>query len=333
MTQDMTRSGAGLRAVVTGGTGFIGANLVRRLLQDGWQVDLLVRPGYANWRIAGLEQQLRLHVLDLTDQAATRSALLAARPDHIFHLAAHGAYSWQRDATEIHRTNLLGTRILAQEAVAQGVRSFVHTGSSSEYGRKDHAPAEDDDLQPIGPYAETKAAATQFCRDLAHQTGVPMPTLRLYAAYGPWEEPHRLMPTLLASALTGRLPPMASPATVRDFVWIDDIVDAILLAATIPLPEPGAVFNVGTGIQTSLADIVALVRHALGVTTEPQWQSMPGRDWDTDIWVADGRRIRHALGWSPQCGLRDGLNRMVAWLRAEPDRLAFYQARQAAPPA
>src|SRR5262249_20287361 len=154
----------------------------------------------------------------------------------------------------IRRTNLLTTKVLARAALEQGVPAMVQAGTSSEYGRKDHAPGEDEALEPEGPYAESKAAASAFCRDFAMRTGMRLPTLRIYAAYGPWEDPRRLVPALLVHALAGRLPALASPQTARDFVAVEDVVEAFLLAATAPLPEPGAVFNLGSGLQTRLED-------------------------------------------------------------------------------
>ena len=325
MGQSLGSSGGGRRALVTGGTGFIGANLVRRLLHDGWSVDLLLRPEHGPGRIEGLRDRVRVHLADMGDAASARAVVRLARPDHVFHLAAHGAYSWQRDADEILRTNLTATRNLARAALEEGVTSLVHAGSSSEYGYKDHAPAEDEVAEPASDYAVTKAAATMYCRFLARREGLRIPTLRLYSAYGPWEDPRRLVPTLLVHALDGTLPPLAAPDTARDFVWVGDVVEALLLAAVCPLPEPGAIFNVGSGRQTRLEEIVDIVRDLFAVTAVPQWQSMVSRGWDTGTWVADSRRIRRELGWEPRTGLREGLRGMADWLRAEPSRLAQYR--------
>ena len=132
------------RVLLTGGTGFVGANLTRRLLADGHEVHLLVRPGHAKWRLDEIRNDVRLHQQQLADAAATSTVVRLARPDWIFHLAAHGAYPSQGDVQEMVRTNVTGTVNLAQAALAAGVAAFVHTGSSSEYGFKDHAPSETD---------------------------------------------------------------------------------------------------------------------------------------------------------------------------------------------
>jgi dolichol-phosphate mannosyltransferase len=314
------------RAVVTGGSGFIGANLVRRFLSMGWQVDMLLRPGFTTWRIPAQQTLLSTNVVDLTQAAPVEALLHQLRPRYVFHLAVHGAYSWQTDATEIADTNVLTTRTLAFASVKAGVEAFVHTGSSLEYGRKSHAPAEDEPIDPEGVYATSKAAATAFCRDLARQSGMRMPTLRLYSVYGPWEEPRRLVPSLLLHAMAGRWPPLANPKTARDFVWVEDVIDALILAARRPLADRGAIFNIGTGRQTTLSEIVEVVGDLTGLAAKPNWQTMPDRDWDTEVWRADTTHAATELGWTAQTTLRIGLIRTLQQFRKDKDRLAFYRS-------
>src|SRR5438552_13936928 len=143
------------RAAVTGATGFVGACLARRLLRDGHEVHLLVRPAHQRWRIADIERDVRVHVVDTHDGAAVARAVAAIRPEWVFNLMAHGAYSSQTDADEIVRTNLLGAIHLMDAARAAGAEAFVQTGSSSEYGFKDHPPREDEALAPNSTYAMT----------------------------------------------------------------------------------------------------------------------------------------------------------------------------------
>lgn len=313
------------RAVVTGGSGFVGASLVRRLLSMGWQVDLLLRPEFATWRVPGQQPRLSKHVVDLTQASSVQALLHRLRPRHVFHLAAHGAYSWQTDAARIANTNLEATRTLALAALKANVESLVHTGSSLEYGRKKHAPSEDEPAEPEGAYAISKAAATAFCRDLARQSGMRIPTLRLYSVYGPWEEPRRLVPSLLLHALAGTWPPLANPKTARDFVWVEDVIDSLIMAANHPLADPGAIFNIGTGRQTTLEEMVDIVRGMTGCEAEPHWQSMPDRDWDTDVWQAETRHAAAELGWTAQTPLRTGLQQTAEWLLQDRDRLNFYR--------
>ncbi len=319
-----------MRTLVTGGTGFVGANLVRRLLQDGHHVDLLVRPGFNPWRVEEVRGDVRLHVAALHDSDAVSRVVATAKPDWVFHLAAHGAYSWQTGAAEIVRTNYLGTVTLVDACLKHGVAAIVNTGSSSEYGFKDHAPAEGELPDPNSHYAATKAAATLYCGFAARKHDVRIPTLRLYSAYGPYEEPARLLPTLILHGLRGELPPLANSDIARDYISVDDICDAYLLAATALLADPGAVYNVGTGVQTDLRQVVEIARQVLGIAAQPKWGSMPARLWDTTVWVADSRKLQAELGWRPRVEFIEGFRRMADWFREHADWRSYYEGRLAA---
>ncbi len=316
------------RVAVTGGTGFVGANLVRRLLAEGHEVHLLVRPEHHTWRLDDVLDDLHWREVDLGARDELAALVHVMAPDQVFHLAAHGAYPWQTDEPSIRATNVIGTDNLVHACVSAGVRVLVNTGSSSEYGPRDHAPTEDEAPQPDSYYGLTKAWGTLACR-LAGFT-----TLRLYSVYGPWEDPRRFVPQLVEHALEGRLPPLAHPGTARDFVHVDDVVDALVLAAATAdagaataatasgtratgRPAPGPVYNVGTGVQTTLREAVAVARQVLGVDVEPAWDTMAPRPWDTDVWVADRHRIERDLGWRPRTGFAEGFARTVEWHRAQ----------------
>lgn len=319
------------QVIVTGGTGFVGANLVRRLIQDGHQPVLFVRPGFASWRIDSIHRQITVHEVDLSDAAGLVSAIDATRPKWVFHLAAHGAYSWETDDEQMYLTNVVGTANLLEATSRVGVEAFVNTGSSSEYGRLDHAPSEDEVGRPDTPYGVTKAAATALCVAAASTHTARIRTLRLYSAYGPFEDPRRLLPALVVHGLRGMFPPLVSPQTARDFVYVDDVVDALMLAAEDTVGEPGAIYNIGTGVQTTVGDAVEIGRRVMGIAAEPAWGTMPARVWDTDTWVADVRKSRDVLGWSARRSFEDGLRQMIEWLKSDPGMRQRYE--KAWPPA
>ena len=306
---------AGRKALVTGGTGFVGANLVRRLLGDGADVHLLVRPGHRRWRLEEVEGRIRLHEVRLSDPAGLLRVLSAVRPAWVFHLAVHGGYPEQTDRRQILETNVVGLVNLVEACAAAGVEALVNTGSSSEYGLVDHPPAETERLEPNSDYAVTKAFGSQFCRFLAIRDRLPVVTLRLYSVYGPWEEPTRFVPTLAARGLAGELPPLVDPRTARDFVFVEDVCEAYVRAARAAERERGAIFNVGSGVQTTIADAVETARRVLDLAAEPAWGSYPARSWDTATWVADVRAIRRALGWTATHSFEEGFRKTVAWLR------------------
>lgn len=303
------------RVLVTGASGFVGANLVRSLLKDGHETHLLLRPSHQSWRLAGIAGDVRVQEADLDDVDSVRRVVQAAKPDWVFHLAAYGAYPNQTGLQQMVTTNLMGCAALVDTCAEKGVESFVHAGSSSEYGFKNHAAAEDDVLEPNSHYAITKAAATHYCQCVARARNLNAITVRLYSIYGLFEEPSRLIPTLIREGLRGRLPPLATPGTARDFVYVDDAVHAMLQVAATPSIQRGAIYNICTGVQSTLADVVAVARRLMKISAEPVWSSMPDRSWDTGSWVGSPHRIEREIGWRAQTTLEEGLTKTIKIMR------------------
>jgi nucleoside-diphosphate-sugar epimerase len=318
-----------MRALVTGAGGFVGANLVRHLLEIGDEPIAMVRPSGNDWRLADIASEVRVVPVDLRDPDQVLGAVLDLCPEVIYHLAAHGAYSWQTDID-----TMLAVNVRATEALLEGARQVdarvVHAGSSSEYGFSSHATSERDRVQPNSHYAVTKVAATHLCELAAAHHGQHAVTLRLYSIYGPWEEPGRLMPTLVDRALGGSYPPLVAPDTARDFVWIADACDAFVRAATVA-PDPGRpVLNVASGMQTTIRSLVATAREIFGLLDEPVWGSMLGRSWDTSVWVGDPSAAEQTLGWRASTPVGVGLAHMAGWMSADSGRRGLYRPTAAA---
>ena len=297
----------------------MGANLVRRLLSDGHEAHVLLRPEHQPWRLQEIVAQLHIHPVDLTDQQNVRQSVQQIRPDWVFHLAAYGAYPTQTGFARMVDINLMGTVSILDACAEAGVEAFIYTGSSSEYGYKDHPAQEDEIIEPNSHYAITKASATHYLQFAARKTGINAAAVRLYSIYGPYEEPSRLIPTLVAHGLQGTLPPLVSPNTARDFVYVDDAVDALISLAQ-KLRRPGAIYNLCTGTQTTLATVVETARRLMSIPVEPVWSSMEGRSWDTDIWVGSPAAMEESIGWRATIDFAAGLQRMIDWCRSHPSR-------------
>jgi nucleoside-diphosphate-sugar epimerase len=303
------------RVVLTGATGFVGANLAEKLVEDGHEVHILLRNGYKGWRIEHLLSHLQPHEVNLLDSDRLGTEIQRIRPDWIFHLATYGAYSWQDNSAQAIHTNYLGTVNLIEACLRTGFEVLINTGSSSEYGSKDHAPPEDEYLEPNSFYAATKAAATIFCRYLAQRHKSPIFTLRLYSVYGAFEEPQRLIPQVILKGSKGEFPPLADPDIARDFIITEDVVRAYLfIAASATSLPPGDVFNVGTGRQTTIKDVIEIAKDVLNIKTEPVWNSMPNRTWDSTTWVANNDKLC-GLGWKPEYEFRAGFSETVGWFQ------------------
>lgn len=310
-----------MRVLMTGATGFVGANLARRLLSDGHDLHLLVRREASFWRLDGLLDSVRCYDANLQDRDAVARAVAQIRPEWIFHLAVHGAYSYQTDRQEIYRSNLLGTANLLEACEQTDFALFVNTGSSSEYGFKAYPPAEDDLPQPNSDYAVSKVAATLLCGHTARRLARPVITLRLYSVYGDYEEPRRLIPRLLRLGMERRWPPLVSPQIARDFVYVGDVVDAYLTVTQAPDMAFDAVYNIGSGTQTRLGGIVQIVRDLCAIEAEPVWNNMEKRVWDTDVWVGNVEKAARELGWTAPTSLQAGLSATMAWMH---EHLADY---------
>ncbi|HEY3254862.1 MAG TPA: NAD-dependent epimerase/dehydratase family protein [Polyangiaceae bacterium] len=309
--------------VITGCSGFVGANLAIAVAARGGRAIGIQSPSGIDWRtrhMSGVE----LAQVDLCQKAEVLAFIERVQPLAVYNCAAYGAYSVQADPQRIVDVNLLAVRHLL-EAVrgVPGFQAFVQAGSSSEYGFNCSAPAENAATEPDSDYAVSKVAATQLVRMYAQKHGVPGFVLRLYSVYGPYEDFSRLIPTLLGHAREGRFPPLVNPNISRDFVYVADAVrafEAVLSHA--PQLTPGEVFNIGSGIRTTLGELVQLVRELFGIHAEPVWGSMPDRSWDHPAWFADPAKAARVLGWRGATSLRDGLAASARWIEDNPALVA-----------
>lgn len=318
-----------MRCLVTGAAGFIGANLVRTLLDLGHEVRGIVSPQSDTWRVSELNERMPLLRVDLLDHGAVRETLRLSSPDWVFHLAAYGAYSFQTDWMRMIETNLAATLNLLEASDEVGCLGFINSGSSSEYGLVNHAPREEECCRPNSMYAITKLAGTQLCQRIAEQKRIRTLTLRLYSVYGPYEDPRRLMPSLVQGLLHGDYPPLADPRTARDFVYVDDVADAFVAALSNTGWQSGDILNIGSGAQTTLAELAEVAGKVFEVKQSPSWETYEGRSWDTRTWVSAPARAREVLDWTAQTSLEEGLRKLAAWLMANRDRLApRYEKRQ-----
>jgi nucleoside-diphosphate-sugar epimerase len=299
------------RVLITGGSGFIGACLTRHLIAAGHDVHLVLRPEARTWRLVGLDDQYTRHVADLRDAASLRRAVQACQPEVIYHLATHGGYPDQRDRGTILATNLQGTANVLDALAGHDYRALVHTGSSSEYGHKDQPMREDDLLQPRSDYAVTKAAATLLCQAEAFR-GAPVCTVRVFSAYGPWEEPSRLVPYVMNCCVRGETPRVTTGRQPRDFIHVDDVVGLLITAAHHPQVR-GQILNAGTGRPQTVRDMVETIVAASGARVRPEYGSQAMRQDEPACWVASIERTRELTGWRPRLSLEEGVRRLWRW--------------------
>jgi nucleoside-diphosphate-sugar epimerase/glycosyltransferase involved in cell wall biosynthesis len=317
--------------LVLGGGGFVGANLVQRLLQTRTDVTAVVRRLPA-WRLEDLNTKHLIEV-DLTSVAEMRQMVDTVRPRTVLDCSAYGAYSFEADSELIYRTNFNTLVSLVELLDKNLLTSFVHAGSSSEYGSNSAGPVETASLLPNSDYSVSKAAASLFISYAGKVLGLPIVNLRLYSVYGPLEDASRLIPNLVKHGIEGRYPPFVSAETSRDFVYVGDVCEAFLIAAARLTPELyGESFNIGSGVRTKMRDLADTAREVFGIGEPANFGSMHGRSWDLDDWYATPVRAAKVLGWSAATSLADGLRRTADWVQSlGPDGLEGLTKRNRAP--
>lgn len=304
--------------LVTGASGFVGANLFKRLAAHRQDVFAVVRE-QKGWRLVDVHDE-RIVAADLNDQNATKNLIDTVKPKTVFDCVAYGAYSFEENADLIYQTNFLSVAHMVEQLAQQGLAAYVHAGSSSEYGTNCTAPDENDPRDPNSHYAVSKTAVADYLKFVGKHRNVPCVNLRLYSVYGPLEDTSRLIPNVLRKALDGQLPPFVDARTSRDFVHVDDVCDAFILAAIRMHPDIyGHSFNIGTGIRTTIGDLAETTRQLFDIAEAPRFGTMEGRAWDLADWYAQPAKAETALGWKASISLADGLKQTAKWVATMSD--------------
>lgn len=302
--------------LVTGATGFIGSHLSRRLLEEGAEVHVLLRKGANQFRIRDLIEDLTVWHGDLRDYSSICSCVRISRPQIILHLAALRDVTRDPELIEpMIDINIKGTINLLRGVMKEKVtlESFVNTGSSEEYGDGPVPFNEDQREIPVSPYSASKVAATYFCRMIHKSMGLPIVILRPLLTYGPNQDDDMFVPALIQYCLRKKDFQMTAGDQTREFNYVDDIVDAYLLAATNP-NAIGELINIGNGIEYSIKEVAEKIVHMMGNPIQLFLGALPKRAGETNHFCSN-EKARKLLGWSPKIDLNEGLQRTITWYK------------------
>lgn len=300
--------------LVTGGAGFIGGHLTEVLLERGANVDVIDNLFAGDE--ANVPNGATLHQLDLRDRGAVTEVLEGLEPSVVFHLAAiHYVPYCNKHPMEAVEVNISATRNLLDSLsdIAE-VDRYVFASSGAVYPPRDESNREDSEIGPIDIYGETKLIGEELARLFHHDQGVTTMSARLFNVYGSRETNAHLIPAIIDQLRDGRnVVELGNLSPSRDFIHVDDVVEALLAMVT-GFDGGYRTYNVGTGDEFSVAEVVDSMASALGEEIDVVQSEERQRDADRQHLLADIERIEQEIGWTPSVSFVNGLRRL---LRAE----------------
>jgi UDP-glucose 4-epimerase len=301
-----------VRAVVTGGAGFIGSHVVDALLARGDEVHVV--DDLSKGKRANVPAGAEFHESDIRGEVS--EVLDAARPDVCFHLAAQADVRVSVERPDFDAdVNVLGTLHVLEAARRHGTKVVFSSTGGAIYGECDGPADEEHPRNPLSPYGVSKLAAEEYISAYSRLYGSAHVSLRYGNVYGPRQDPHGeagVVAIFMKRLGEGGTPRIFGDGTqTRDYVYVGDVVEATLAAAA----HPGGVLNVGTGVETSVLDLYERIQRATGLEREPEFADP--RPGELQRSVLDRSRARTELGWEPKQSLDDGLAATWAWISSQ----------------
>ncbi len=318
---------ANKKVLVTGAGGFIASHLVEMLLQEGASVRAFVRynsrgdPGLLSLLPLETYRQIEIIAGDLRDLPAVEEASQGA--SLIFHLGALIAipYSYLHPA-EVVETNVIGTLNILLAARKTGVERLIHTSTSEVYGTALRVPIDENHpLQGQSPYSASKIGADKLAESFYRSFDLPVVTVRPFNTYGPRQSARAVIPTIISQALTRSEVKLGNLDARRDLTFVSDTVNGFLKAAVAPKVE-GETFNLGTGSEVSVRELVDCIFHILGkdpLIVQEQQRLRPPKS-EVERLLSDNRLAFQKLGWTPAIPLTQGLEITIKWIEQHIER-------------
>ncbi len=298
------------RILVTGASGMIGAHLVHRLVKLGNKPFVLLR-GSNEIRLREVMSQVARISGDLSEPESIERAIRTVSPEIVYHLASTYFNPPTLSARSHVQVNLVGTQLIFESLKDKPDVKIICAGSAAVYGQG-AGLQETALLHPTSLYGASKAACSVFAQAYAHCHGMSICELRFFTPFGPWERPGRLIPYVILKILAGEEIELGEGSQQRDFLYIDDAIEALLLAGTKPL-APGVVLNVCSGIGRSIRSVAETIIDIMGHPANLKIGVRPTRP--DEIWEISGdyTAAKNILSWVPCIDFHEGLRRTITW--------------------
>ncbi|MBF0308653.1 MAG: NAD(P)-dependent oxidoreductase [Magnetococcales bacterium] len=310
---------------ISGASGFFGAHLVRGFARSGWRVTALCRGASDTRRLdrllAGGPEVNRL-LLDLQDQEAVETALDREPPEVLVHAAAYGVDHRQQEVATALSFNAVATAFLVDAAARNRVGRFLHIGTAAEYGDAAglDGPVDEESLpRPAHHYGISKLAGTLLALGRARAAGLPLAVVRPFGMYGPLEGEHKFVPQVLRACLSRTPLPLTEGTQIRDYCYVEDVVDASLrLAAADPFPDQ-EIINLGSARPLTLRALGESAAAVVGNGTDMlQWGRLPMRQNEVPRIVCNADKARRLLNWQATTSLESGLEATLHFEKERP---------------
>ena len=301
-------SGERLKVFVTGATGFIGGQLVPKLVER--QHDVYSFERYVTGRyVLGQRRDVKTVFGDLKEYYTVKRVLHEVQPDIVIHLASISPVAYSYDHPhEVIETNFLGTVNLAEACLHEvpHFKHFLFASTSETYGNGPAPKTEDTQQNPNSPYAVGKFACEKYLLYMYSAYGFPMTILRNFNTYGRKNNTHFVVERTIVQMLAEEIVKLGDPSPIRDLQYVDDHVNSYLTCLDNPKAK-GEIFNFCTGKGTSIKQLVDLISKLVDFKGEIIWNTIPARPVDIKELVGDYSKAKHLLGWEPKFTLEEGL--------------------------